>query len=134
LPILKQPQKTLPGKFVVAYNEETTTGKLLQDWSEVTGKKAAYVQTSLEDFSEIWPGWGMEMGIMMKMWNEPRERSWPTEGVLNKGDLGLLNWSNIIPCINLFLFFCSSALSHLEMKIEQSIYGLHHTNNSHIKP
>ncbi|KAM5344017.1 hypothetical protein ACJ41O_012554 [Fusarium nematophilum] len=90
LAILKQPQKTLPGKFVVASVEETTTGAMLQDWAAVTGKRAVYVQTSLEDFSNVWPGWGMEMGSMMKMWDELKERSWSGEdGLLTGDDLGL---------------------------------------------
>ena len=51
--IFNQPKKTLGGKFVAAYVEETTTGQMLNDWSEVTGKKSTYVQTSLEAFSSI---------------------------------------------------------------------------------
>ena len=63
---------------------------MLNDWSEVTGKKSTYVQTSLEDFSSIWPMWGLEMGVMMKMWDEVKEKSWSgEEGILTKDDLGL---------------------------------------------
>lgn len=88
--IFNQPKKTLGGKFVTAYVEETTTGQMLKEWSEVTGKKSTYVQTSLEDFSAIWPMWGFEMGVMMKMWDEVREKSWSgEEGILTKDDLGL---------------------------------------------
>jgi hypothetical protein len=90
LAILKQPDKTRGGKFVAAYVEETTTGKLLKDWSEVTGKKATYIQTSLEDFSNVWPMWGIEMGVMMKMWDEIKDKSWTGEGdILTKEDLGI---------------------------------------------
>jgi len=55
----------------------------------VTGKKTAYVQTSLEDFSALWPGWGLEMGVMMKVWSDVRERSWSGEELLTKEDLGI---------------------------------------------
>ncbi|EXJ74675.1 uncharacterized protein A1O5_01368 [Cladophialophora psammophila CBS 110553] len=92
LAILKQPHLTLrpQGRFVLAHSEETTAGKLLSDWSEVTGKPSKYVQTSLEDFSAVWPGFGMEMGIMMAMWSEVRDRSWSgEEGLLTREELGI---------------------------------------------
>jgi hypothetical protein len=89
LAILNQPQITLPGKIVCAYTEETTAAKLLQDWAEVTGNRATYVKCALDAYSDIWPDWGMEMGSMMKMWDELREKSWPETGVLNWDDLGI---------------------------------------------
>lgn len=90
LAIFNQPAKTLNGKFVAAYVEETTAGQMLKNWSEVTGKKATYAQVSLEDFNAVWPMWGMEMGVMMKMWDEVKEKSWSgEEGILTKEDLGL---------------------------------------------
>jgi NmrA-like family len=88
--ILRQPELTLPGRFVKAAVEESTTGQILKDWSEVTGKPAVYVQTSLEAFNSVWPGWGQEMGVMMAAWDELRERSWSGEdGILTKEDLGI---------------------------------------------
>ncbi|OQV00614.1 hypothetical protein CLAIMM_06090 [Cladophialophora immunda] len=70
--------------------EDTTTGKLLSDWSEVTGKPSTYVQTSLDDFSAVWPGFGLEMGIMMAMWSELRDESWSgEEGLLTREELGI---------------------------------------------
>jgi hypothetical protein len=90
LSILNLPDKTLPGRFVIAHTEETTTGQMLKDWSEVTGKRSVYVKTNLEDFSEVWPMWGEEMGIMMKMWDELKDQSWSGEPeILNKDDLGI---------------------------------------------
>lgn len=86
--VLQQPAKTLPGKCVIAHVEDTTSGKMLQDWSEVTGKKAVYVQTSLEDYNNVWPVWGLEMGIMLKLWDEITDKSWTDEGgVVTKDDL-----------------------------------------------
>jgi hypothetical protein len=55
----------------------------------VTGKKTAYVQTSLEEFSALWPMWGLEMGLMMKVWGDVREGSWSGEELLTKEDLGI---------------------------------------------
>ena len=91
LAIFRQPEKTIGGKFVTAYVEETTQAQMLKDFSDVTGKKATYVQVSLEDFSEVWPGgWGQEMGSMMAAWSEVKERAWSgEEGILTKDDLGL---------------------------------------------
>ena len=90
--ILKHPELTLApqGRFVLAHSEDTTAGKLLSDWSEVTGKPSKYVVTSLEDFDTIWPGFGQEMGIMMAMWSELKEKSWSgEEGVVTREQLGI---------------------------------------------
>jgi len=74
----------------MAHSEDTTAGKLLSDWSEVTGHASKYVVTSLEDFANVWPGLGQEMGIMMAMWNELRERSWSgEEGIVTRAELGI---------------------------------------------
>lgn len=92
LAVVKQPELSLPGRFILVASEETTTGKLLQDWSDVTGRASKYVQVSLDQFSEIWPGWGLEMGVMMKMWDELRDKSWSGEDALiTAQDLGLQN-------------------------------------------
>ncbi|OAL26880.1 hypothetical protein AYO20_09913 [Fonsecaea nubica] len=90
--ILQHPDLTLhaQGRFVIAYSEDTTTGKLLSDWSELTSKPAAYVKTALENFSAVWPRLGLEMGIMMAMWNELRDQSWSgEEGLLTREELGI---------------------------------------------
>ncbi|OAP61500.1 hypothetical protein AYL99_03703 [Fonsecaea erecta] len=92
LSVLKQPALTLrpQGRFVLADSEDTTAGKLLSDWSAVTGKPSQYVQTPLEDFSAIWPGFGLEMGVMMAMWSELRDRSWSgEESLLTRKELGI---------------------------------------------
>jgi len=92
LAVLKKPEVTLPGRYVFAANEESTTGKLLQDWSEATGKPAHYVKTaSLEEYARIFPGgWGYEMGSMMVMWEELGDKSWSgEEPLVTIDDLGL---------------------------------------------
>ena len=95
--ILAQPERTL-GKFVWAYVEVTTTGGMLKMWSEITGKPAHYVQTtSLDEYSDVWPGWGREMGVMLAMWNEARDKSWSgEEGILTGDDLGLKNHAGFV--------------------------------------
>lgn len=63
---------------------------MLQDWADVLGKRAVYVRTSLEDYNSVWPAWGLEMGVMMQMWDELGERTWTGEdGILTRDDLGL---------------------------------------------
>lgn len=90
--VLKKPEVTLPGRFVLAANEDSTSGKLLQDWSEATGKPSHYVKTStLADYADIFPGgWGYEMGEMMVMWEELGDKSWSgEEPLVTIDDLGL---------------------------------------------
>ena len=87
--ILAQPQLT-HGKFVLAYVETIPIGKILEIWSEVTRKPAVYVQvSSLEQFDNVWPKWGHELGIMMQFWEEYGENSWSGEEVLSSKDLGI---------------------------------------------
>lgn len=73
--------------------EDTTTGQMLEDWAALMGKRAVYVQTPLEHFSEIWPGLGLEMGAMMEMWDKLGDKSWSGEdNMLTKEDLGLSDY------------------------------------------
>jgi hypothetical protein len=88
--ILEQPRKTLPGKFVLAYAEETTAGDMLQTWARAQGKAAQYVQVDRDTFNALWPGWSEEMGIMMEFWDWAQEKSWSGEDmILTKEDLGV---------------------------------------------
>ena len=88
--ILAQPQVTRGGKYVIAYNEETTIGGLLETWSKVTGKPSVYVQTtSLKAFDDIWPVEGYEMGGMLKFWEEAQDKSWSGEELLTGKDLNI---------------------------------------------
>jgi len=80
---------TLPGKFVLGESGKFTQREILDTWSEVTGKKTEYVEISLEDYDRLWPMWGLEMGIMLKFWEEAQEKSWTGEEVITKEELGL---------------------------------------------
>ncbi|KAH0557153.1 hypothetical protein GP486_005054 [Trichoglossum hirsutum] len=86
--ILSQPKITLQ-KTVLAYVESLTIGELLENWSAGTGKPSVYVQTSLEEFDQVWPMWGREMGVMMKYWEEAKEKSWSGEEIVRPNDLGV---------------------------------------------
>jgi len=88
--ILANPQKTLPGRFVLAKAEDTTIGELLQRWAKVTGNKADYVQVPREVFHDIWPLWAEEMGVMMEFWDWAREKSWSSvPDIVTGKDLGV---------------------------------------------
>ncbi len=87
LNIFAKPEVSLPGKYVLAYNQATTIGDLLKDWSLATGKPSVYVQTSLEDFDAVWPKWGYEMGVMMKFLDEFGDKAWATEPFVVAKDL-----------------------------------------------
>ncbi len=84
--------KTQGGKVVFASSEVRGAGEMLQLWAAAKGVKAQFVRVSGEAFRELWPLWGEEMGVMMELWDEFRERSWTdAEGreVLTKEDLGV---------------------------------------------
>ncbi|GME52724.1 hypothetical protein VE03_03405 [Neofusicoccum parvum] len=51
--ILANPQKSL-GKYAGVATEVSTYEKMLQDWSEVTGKPAIFVEVSPETFEKLW--------------------------------------------------------------------------------
>ncbi|PVH78512.1 NmrA-like family protein-like protein [Cadophora sp. DSE1049] len=89
LAIVQKPELTLPGKFVLGSVESLTTGDLLKSWSEVTGKDSEYVQVTLEEFDSLWPKWGLEMGEMLKYWEEFGDKSWSGEELVTKEDLGI---------------------------------------------
>jgi len=87
--ILAQPSLT-HSRYVLAYVEETTTGGLLEQWSKVTGKESVYVQVKdLEEFDQLWPGWGAEMGGMMAFWAEAGDKSWTGEDFITPKELGV---------------------------------------------
>ena len=88
--ILSNPDRTLHGKFVLAYTEETTAGAMLQTWGKAQDKKIQYVQVDEKTFNAVWPMWAEEIGIMMQFWENAGDKSWTgEEGILTKDDLGI---------------------------------------------
>jgi hypothetical protein len=88
LAILKQPKIT-QGKTVLATVETVTKGEILEMWSSVTGKPAEYVEISLDDFDRLWPKWGLEMGEMLKFWEDFGDKSWTGEEIVTPEQLGV---------------------------------------------
>jgi len=87
--IVKRPNLTLNGQYVFATTETTTLGKLLEYWSEITGKEAEYVQISLDEYNRLWPQWGLEVGQDLKCWAEFGAETWGSENWIGKEELGL---------------------------------------------
>ncbi|KAK3323102.1 hypothetical protein B0T19DRAFT_462409 [Cercophora scortea] len=91
--VVEQPDKTTRGAVVLAALPQTyTADELLQTWARVKGVKAQLVQVSGQAFSELWPVWADEMGVMMEFWEEFGDKSWSVgdgEGVLDAEALGV---------------------------------------------
>lgn len=87
--ILRRPDLTLPGKFVLAATDVMPHGEVLKLWGRATGKGTEYIEVTLDDFDRLWPMWGKEMGSMMQMWRDLGDKSWSGEDVLTKDDLGI---------------------------------------------
>lgn len=91
--VVEQPDRTRDGAVVLASSERHTAARMLQLWAAAKGKKAQFVRVSGEDFRELWPLWGEELGVMMEYWDACREKSWTEPGgtkVLTKEDLGVV--------------------------------------------
>lgn len=88
--ILRQPVLTR-GRYVHAEVETLTNGELLERWGNVTGKSTVYIPSTLEAYNQLFPGWGLEMGVMLQFWEAVGEASWSKPGVtlLRKEDLGI---------------------------------------------
>lgn len=64
-------------------------GEMLKKWSEVTGKQAEYCKVSLETYNAIWPMWGREVGLNLKLWEEFGGDSWGPQSFIGKEELGI---------------------------------------------
>ena len=87
------PEKTKGGNAVVAGIETITGKEVLEIWGKVKGVQTQFVRVSGQDYRDLWPLWGEEIGLMMEAWDELRERSWTSvhEGqvVLTANELGV---------------------------------------------
>lgn len=89
--IIAQPDKTGNGTIVKASIGETTVDGILQTWARVHGKQAVMVLTSVDTYNALWPNLAEEMGLMMRFWDDYKEKSWSASGhtVLDAADLGI---------------------------------------------
>ena len=89
--VLRQPQKTLPGKFVLAETDRMTAGEMLEAWASAQGKDAAYALVDKAMYYDMWPIWGELMDLSHQYWNLVKEKSFSGEDeILTRNDLGVV--------------------------------------------
>lgn len=64
------------GQAVLVEIGTFTAEEFLRTWAEARGVKAKYVRIGEQDYREIWPLLGEEIGVMNELWDAVRERSW----------------------------------------------------------
>ena len=52
--ILEKPDVSLPAKYAFAYSDALPFRKALDVWSEVTGRRATFIQCTLGQYEELW--------------------------------------------------------------------------------
>jgi len=87
--ILEQPQKTLPGKFVLAATDGMTAGEPAAAWAHLQGKESVYLEVDKGTYYNKWPIWGEDMDISHMYWELMKDQSFSGESVLTKDDLGV---------------------------------------------
>lgn len=89
--ILSNPSKTLGGKYAFGKVETMSSGDYLQLWAKATGKRAHYLQVSMEEFERLFAdGWGRELGLMLQLAELRGEQAWSGQGELvTAADLGV---------------------------------------------
>lgn len=93
--ILAKPQTTF-GKYAAVCCEVRRLEDLLVDWTKVTGKRAVFMEVSVEDFVQLWGPAGHEAALQLKFgevvpdWYEHRKASFVTaeELDLSPEDIG----------------------------------------------
>jgi hypothetical protein len=90
LTALQQPEKTLPGRVLVAAMGETSTNDMVKQWSAASGKEAVFMQVSLAEYEGLFGAWGTVEGPMFKFYDDFSSALLkPGEHVLDGGDLGM---------------------------------------------
>lgn len=88
--ILQQPEKTLPGRFVLVATDTMTAGEVLNLWATAQGKEAEYVTVDKETYQRLWPMWGELMNDNFVYWFRAMEKTFSGEEyILTKDDLGV---------------------------------------------
>ena len=79
--IVKNPP-TAGGTFVRCFAElHSSLDEYLAAWGRASGLaphagSTMVLKVSPKQYSELWPGWGEEMGVMMDLWGDLKDRSW----------------------------------------------------------
>ncbi|KAL7921908.1 hypothetical protein ACQKWADRAFT_313691 [Trichoderma austrokoningii] len=79
--IVEQPEKTKNGAIVFAYIDKIGFEDLLKRWAKLQGKEAAFVNTSYETMSTLYPVWTI-IADMARWMGDDKDNYWS----LKKGD------------------------------------------------
>ena len=86
--IIDQPEKTLPGKFVLAASDDMTAEEVVSAWAAPRGKKGKLLQISHEEYHAMWPMWAEVMDLSQSYFELVRDKSYSGEdSLLTKEDL-----------------------------------------------
>ncbi|KAK3067595.1 hypothetical protein LTR53_015451 [Teratosphaeriaceae sp. CCFEE 6253] len=88
--ILEQPDKTLPGKYVLAALDDMTPEEIVSAWAAPQGKKGKMLQISREQYYSMWPMWAEVMDLSQQYLELMGEKSYLGEhSLVTREDLGL---------------------------------------------
>jgi hypothetical protein len=95
--ISEQPEKTKNGAIVLAYTDKIGFEELLKRWAKAQGKEAAYVSTSYETISLLYPEW-TKLADMTRWMGEFKDTYWSYKkgDFLSYEDLGI-PFSDFVP-------------------------------------
>ncbi|KAF1965844.1 NAD(P)-binding protein [Bimuria novae-zelandiae CBS 107.79] len=85
--IIAKPELT-KGRNVDIAPELLTFGKMLEIYGEVTGRQTAYIQSSLEDFTNVWGVGGKEIGDQF-VFGEQFKDGWGSKNSVSKEELDI---------------------------------------------
>lgn len=90
--ILKKPQVSTPAKVALVQSECISIAEMLAVWSEVTGRRATFLQCSVEEYEQLWGVYGKEIGVMFRLFDSLENAEWSAkhEGeLISAKDLGI---------------------------------------------
>lgn len=87
--ILRNPTASLPAKYTAVVTENISCADALSVWSAVTGRPAAYTETSPEAFDARFPKAGAEFAAQLQWGEAVGEWARLREGVVSGEELGV---------------------------------------------
>jgi hypothetical protein len=74
--VLDKPEVSLPGKTAVLFTEAMSFGDFHKLLGKVTGRQTEYIQIPMEQYDQLFPNWGKEMGMMLQFFEEAAKEGW----------------------------------------------------------
>ncbi|KAK5701498.1 hypothetical protein LTR97_004313 [Elasticomyces elasticus] len=88
--ILSKPEISLPAKYAFAYSDALPFNKMLESWSEVTGKRSTFVECTQEEYGKMWGIFGVELALQFKALEAQPDWTVPYKGdVVTAKELGI---------------------------------------------